>query len=52
MIRFTPATRLSWGLVMLTACVLLIGDLVGLTPGRSEEMLDARRKFCETLGIP
>jgi diguanylate cyclase (GGDEF)-like protein/PAS domain S-box-containing protein len=48
---WTPAARLSFGLVVLTSCILLIGDLVGLTPGRSTAILEARKQLCETLAV-
>jgi diguanylate cyclase (GGDEF)-like protein/PAS domain S-box-containing protein len=49
--RISPAARISVGLVLLTTCILLAGDVIGLTPGRHEALLGARKRFCETLAI-
>jgi len=49
--RLSPVARISVGLVILTTSLLLLGDLMGLTPGRSQAVLDARKKFCETLAV-
>ncbi len=51
MIRISPSLRLSVGLAFLTASVLLLGDFLGLVPNRSEVMLDARKKICESLAV-
>jgi diguanylate cyclase (GGDEF)-like protein/PAS domain S-box-containing protein len=50
-VRLTPIVRISLGLVVLTSCILLIGDLAGLGPGRSDAPLVARKKLCETLAV-
>lgn len=49
--RISPVVRISLGLVLLTVCILLMGDILGLTPGRDQAVLDARKKFCETIAI-
>jgi diguanylate cyclase (GGDEF)-like protein/PAS domain S-box-containing protein len=49
--RISPAARISIGLVLLTTCILLAGDVIGLTPGRQEALLDARKRFCETMAV-
>ena len=51
MLRISPVVRISLGLVLLTVCILLTGDMLGLTPGRTQAVLDARKKFCETIAI-
>ncbi len=49
--RISPVVRISLGLVLLTVCILLTGDLLGLTPGREQAVLESRKKFCETLAV-
>jgi diguanylate cyclase (GGDEF)-like protein/PAS domain S-box-containing protein len=49
--RWGPAIRISLALVALTSCILVLGDLAGLTPGRSKAAVDARRQICETLAV-
>ena len=49
--QVSPITRITVGLVLLTLCILVSGDLLGLTPGRAHAVLDARKKFCETLAV-
>jgi diguanylate cyclase (GGDEF)-like protein/PAS domain S-box-containing protein len=49
--RISPAARISVGLVLLTTCILLAGDVIGLTPGRQEALLEARKRFCETMAV-
>ncbi len=47
----SPAIRLSLGLVLVTSCILLIGDLAGLTPGRTAAVLQARKQLTEALAV-
>ncbi len=49
--RISPVVRITLSLVLLTICILLTGDMLGLTPGRDQAVLDARKKFCETLAV-
>lgn len=51
MIRISPSLRLGIGLAFFTTSVLLLGDSLGLVPNRSEVMLDARKKICESLAV-
>jgi diguanylate cyclase (GGDEF)-like protein/PAS domain S-box-containing protein len=48
---WSPAVRISLGLVVVTSCILLVGDLAGLTPGRSTAVLEARKQLCEALAV-
>jgi len=47
----SPAVRISLSLVLLTTSVLLLGDMLGLVPDPSETILEARKKFCESLAV-
>ncbi|MGB5603881.1 MAG: diguanylate cyclase [Gammaproteobacteria bacterium] len=47
----SPAVRLSFGLVLFSLSVLLVADLVGLIPKKTEIILDARKKVCESLAV-
>ncbi len=49
MIRLSPAIRISIGLVLLTVSLLLVGDLIGLVPDRSDTVLAARKNLAESL---
>ncbi len=51
MIRVSPQFRISFGLVLLTISILLVGDLFGLVPNRADALLDARKKVCESLAV-
>lgn len=51
MILRTPATRISIGLVLLTVSILLVADLIGLAPDRSDAVLEARKSLSESLAI-
>lgn len=51
MMRFSPALRISLSLVLLTISILLFADLLGLIPERSAIVLDARKKFSESLAV-
>jgi diguanylate cyclase (GGDEF)-like protein len=46
-----PAIRISAALVLLTACLLLSAELLGLTPDEPKYLLDMRKQFSETLAI-
>jgi diguanylate cyclase (GGDEF)-like protein len=46
-----PVIRISAALVLLTACLLLSADLLGLAPDESKYLLDVRKQFSETLAI-
>ena len=47
----SPAIRLSVGLVLFSLSVLLIADLFGLIPKKTEIILDARKKVCESVAV-
>jgi diguanylate cyclase (GGDEF)-like protein/PAS domain S-box-containing protein len=46
-----PVLRLTFGIVSLTAGLLLVAQLLGFLPDRSGLELDARQKFCEALAV-
>jgi len=47
----TPAARISIGLVLLTVSILLVADLIGLAPDRSDAVLESRKNLSEALAI-
>jgi len=47
----TPTRKVSFGLVMLTVSLLLLGDLIGVVPNEDRGLLDGRKKFCKSLAI-
>ena len=48
----SPFVRMSLGLVCLTLCMVLVGDMVlGLTSDERRALLDQRKKICETLAV-
>lgn len=49
MFVFTPAVRLSLGLVVLTVSILILAQALGLTPGAERQQLDVRKRLAETL---
>ena len=49
MFGFTPAVRLSLGLVVLTVSILILAQALGLTPGAERQQLDVRKRLAETL---
>lgn len=46
-----PAMRISFALVLLTACLLLSAELLGFAPDESKYLLDARKQVSEALAI-
>jgi diguanylate cyclase (GGDEF)-like protein len=50
-INFTPITRMSTGLVLLTISSLITANWLGLTPDKREAYLDARIKITETVAV-
>lgn len=50
-IRFTPAVRLSLGLVLLTLSILVLAQALGLTHGNEDEQLQVRQNLAETLAM-
>ena len=50
-LRLHPTTRLSIGLVALTISILLMGELIGVVPDKSQVVLDARKSLSETLAV-
>ena len=46
-----PAMRISFALVLLTACILLSAEMFGFTPNEDKFQLDARTKISESLAI-
>jgi len=50
--NISPFVRMSLGLVCLTLCMILVGDMVlGLTSDERRALLDQRKKICETLAV-
>ena len=49
--RASAATRISLGLVGLTVTLLLVAQLVGLVPDRSEAILKGRKALCEAVAF-
>ena len=47
----SPIFRLSIGLILLTISLLLIGDLLGLTPDPKRAELAARKAIAEALAV-
>jgi diguanylate cyclase (GGDEF)-like protein/PAS domain S-box-containing protein len=47
--RFSPVIRISFGLVLVTSYVLVLLDLVGLTPIPRDTALQARVRLCEAI---
>jgi diguanylate cyclase (GGDEF)-like protein/PAS domain S-box-containing protein len=47
--RLGPVLRLSMGLVVLTSCVLLFVDLIGLIPEPGDQAIESRIMLSETL---
>ena len=51
MFKLTPLVRLSSGLVFLTVSILLLADLIGISPNQSQLVIEERRKLAEFLTI-
>jgi len=49
--RLLPAARISIGIVLATISLLLVGDLLGLFPNRTQILSDAREKTSESLAV-
>ena len=49
--RLHPSIRISIGLMALTISILLVGELLGFVPDKSQVTLDARKKLSETLAV-
>lgn len=49
MLGFTPAVRLSLGLVILTVSILILAQAIGLAPGAERQQLEVRKRLAETL---
>ena len=49
MFGFTPAVRLSLGLVVLTISILILAQALGLAPGAERQQLDMRKRLTENL---
>jgi len=47
----SPITRLSFSIVMLTVSLLLVADLLGLTPDANESELQTRKIIVESLAV-
>lgn len=51
MLNFSPIVRLTFGLVLLTTSLLLVGDLFGLVSKQSQAELNARKSIAEIMAI-
>lgn len=51
LIKPTPTTRVSLGLMLLTISILLTSELIGVMPDPTAATLDARKKLCESLAV-
>ena len=51
MILRNPAVRISLSLVLATVSLLLIADLIGFIPDRSQAVLEARKSLSESLAL-
>lgn len=51
MFKISPVFRLSIGLILLTVSLLLISDLLGLTPDQAKAELKARKAIAESLAV-
>ncbi len=49
--QLSPAARISLSLVLFTLSVLLIADSFGLIPDHRENVIEARKKVCESLAV-
>ena len=49
--NISPITRISFGLVLITLSVLLVGNLIGLIPDQSILALNARKSTAESLAV-
>ena len=49
--RLTPVTRVTFSLVLLTASLLFLAQLIGFAPDRSETVRASRRHLTEVLAI-
>ncbi len=49
--RLSTTWSISFGLAMLTICVLLMADFIGLIPSASEAVLEGRKQLSELLAI-
>ena len=49
--KINPAVRLSFGLVLFTLSVLLIIDMFGIIPKRSDMVLDTRKRVSESFAV-
>ncbi|RKZ95228.1 MAG: hypothetical protein DRQ43_05725, partial [Gammaproteobacteria bacterium] len=46
-----PAMRISFALVLLTACILLSAEMLGFTPQENKFLVESRAKISETLAL-
>ena len=47
----TPNRKVSIGLVVLTVCLIIFGDMLGMVPHEDRGTLDGRKKFYESLAV-
>jgi diguanylate cyclase (GGDEF)-like protein/PAS domain S-box-containing protein len=51
MTHISPTIKVSFGLVLVTVSLILLGDLIGVVPNEERGVLEGRKKFCESLAI-
>lgn len=51
MFNVSPIFRLAIGLILLTVSLLLVGDMLGITPDERRAELDARKSIAEALAV-
>ena len=51
MVKLSTVSRVSLGLALLTASVVLTADFIGLVPSQTQMVVDGRKKFCESLAL-
>ncbi|MCG7930576.1 MAG: diguanylate cyclase [Candidatus Thiodiazotropha lotti] len=49
--RISPTIKITFGLVLLTLSILLLGRLIGVVPDEDKTVLKARKQFCESLAV-
>ena len=48
---FTPTRKVSFGIVLLTISLILVGDMLGVVPNEDKGLMEGRKRFCESLAV-